>query len=594
MADKIIRLNEGLPITHEDAVLDNNGTTIGSKVRQLQNDVADKVVEADKVQQILEDIKGSGDVPAATVAQVADNTAKLSELERNKADRNLVIGTTIVPYDEPLNLESRFFVEQMMFWTVSGKWQKQGIEQPLRYGMVIYHIPANATVTILADSTRDSSYYMLSDLEGIEVGGTPHLVNGVTRAITIPANTSGTPLIMNQDYYLAVRNYNSSGVLYYPASMEIEGEDVIELNLILDNAQRIENLEKKESRFFHGSWGLLPSEFDKGYYRSGQVAVRDDLDLQTELDGSGICVCVNTYADVLDWMDALIELPNVSNTTIIKRAIGTSSDNKTLYEYIFANKRYSVSGLPLKQKPIILIDACIHGFEKNSFFGWYAFLKDMLTNTENEFLDAISRNIEIHFCPCVNPYGFDNNSYLNANSVNINRNFASSNWEYVPSGSDASGEEPFDQPESQAIRDWVLTYPKAMMLFTTHTNGRVTNGYSEMNACMSQFENDEYYNRLADVFRRHIERQTQYIPRIYNLNIGESYCGRYQYSASHGGVETSWVRESADMIAMTLEMFNMLRVDGTFVFGAFSNDCIKCCAEICGNILGQFLAEYAE
>ena len=97
MADKIIRLNEGYPITHEDAVLDNNGTTIGSKVRQLQNDVADKVVEADKVQQILEDIKGSGDVPAATVAQVAVNTGKLSELEVKTYGFN---DSIIIPVDK--------------------------------------------------------------------------------------------------------------------------------------------------------------------------------------------------------------------------------------------------------------------------------------------------------------------------------------------------------------------------------------------------------------------------------------------------------------------------------------------------------------
>lgn len=106
MADKIIRLNEGYPITHEDAVLDNNGVTIGSKVKQLQNDVAAKVIEADKVQQILEDIKGSGDVPAATVAQVAVNTGKLSELEGRVDDVDKQINGNIKPSEAIITFNS--------------------------------------------------------------------------------------------------------------------------------------------------------------------------------------------------------------------------------------------------------------------------------------------------------------------------------------------------------------------------------------------------------------------------------------------------------------------------------------------------------
>jgi hypothetical protein len=54
------------------------------------------------------------------------------------------------------------------------------------------------------------------------------------------------------------------------------------------------------------------------------------------------------------------------------------------------------------------------------------------------------------------------------------------------------------------------------------------------------------------------------------------------------------VREAAQIPAMTLETFNGLRVDGSYVIGQFSNNSIKCCAEICGNLLLQVLTEYAE
>lgn len=372
------------------------------------------------------------------------------------------------------------------------------------------------------------------------------------------------------------------------------------LTKIDDRVTALENPHNDD--YYHGPWGLKPSEFDKGYYVCGQTFVNTDLELTTEVDsGSGIRQCTNVYDDVIEWMDTLMALSNVSNTTITKTSIGTSSNNKTLYEYVFSPKRYASSDFPSKQMPIVLIDACIHGFEKNSFFGWYAFLKDMLTRTDSEQLDAIARNIEIHFVPVSNPYGFDNNSYFNANHVNLNRNFGTTDWESITSGTDQSGDasnpEPFDQLESQAIRDWILAYPKAMILITSHTNGRVTNGFGEMNACMARFGiAGKYFDRLADIFRRHITTQTQQLPRIYNLDIGSDFCGRYQYSESHGGTETTWGREVAMIPTMTLEMFNGLRVDGSYVtgLGQFTNNSIKCCAEIAGNLLLEVLTEYAE
>ena len=370
------------------------------------------------------------------------------------------------------------------------------------------------------------------------------------------------------------------------------------LTKIGDRVTALENPSNDD--YYHGPWGLKSSEFDRGYYVCGQTTVNTDLELTTEVDsGSGIRQCTNVYDDVIEWMDALMALSNVSNTTITKVSIGTSSDNKTLYEYIFTPKRYAVTGFPTKQKPIVLIDACIHGFEKNSFFAWYAFLKDMLTRSDSVQLDAVARNVEIHFGPVSNPYGFDNNSYYNANGVNLNRNFDTTDWESITSGTDQSGyadnPQPFDQPESVAISNWISSYPKAMMMFTSHTNGRVTNGYDEMNACMTRFGvAGEYFDRLADVIRRHITEQTLQIPRIYNLNIGSAFCGRWQYAESHGGTEVTWVREAAQIPAMTLETFNGLRVDGSYVIGQFSNNAIKCCAEICGNLLLQVLTEYAE
>jgi len=84
----------------------------------------------------------------------------------------------------------------------------------------------------------------------------------------------------------------------------------------------------------------------------------------------------------------------------------------------------------------------------------------------------VPQNNKLIIIPVANPDGYyDRTDNLNANEVNLNLNFATSDWqEYGPEGNYA-GPRPFSESESQAIRRVVEQYdPRVMISFHSHGN----------------------------------------------------------------------------------------------------------------------------
>lgn len=73
------------------------------------------------------------------------------------------------------------------------------------------------------------------------------------------------------------------------------------------------------------------------------------------------------------------------------------------------------------KKPVIVVTSGVHGDEKESIISLYRVFSDWLNkrNDGNYILD----NFIIYIAPCVNPYGINNNSRLNSDGIDINRNF---------------------------------------------------------------------------------------------------------------------------------------------------------------------------
>lgn len=308
------------------------------------------------------------------------------------------------------------------------------------------------------------------------------------------------------------------------------------------------------------------------------------------------------YSYVLTAFDGLV---SYDSQYAEKNALGTASgvdenDNEyTVYEYVFKAHKYASNDLKtdadLLEIPVILLDGCIHGFEKNSCYGLYYFIRDVLMNYEQSpFLSYIRNNITIKVIPVVCPWGFDNNEYYNANDVNLNRNFNTTGW-YEE---DHTGAEPFDQPESAIVRDWVLANTsKALFYFNLHTNGHYyASGYNNTACFMPKFSvtnGDKYFNKIALAIQRAVQQITDHFPDEFTLSptAGE-FISRYQTESSKPGIASLWATETAKQLSMTLEGVNGLTVNGVHVFEFLEAPVKKAFSECLGNMIRELIVEY--
>lgn len=391
---------------------------------------------------------------------------------------------------------------------------------------------------------------------------------------------------------LAMRK-TGGGVAVTPS----EGVNVVRMYSRVSNSENVEAdlqavLNLSASPYQHGIFDIKRCDFS-GWY-SGLQESYSDFGESTK------------YADVIEAFDALVTAyPDYVSKNALGTASGTdaSSNTYTVYEYVFTPKRKS-SPYYMRKMPKVYMDGAIHGFEKNSTYGIYYFIKDVCESWDkNPVLEAMRSQVEIHVIPVSNPYGFDNNIYVNGNGVNINRNFDHpGEWTVVTEPStEVNGAEAFDQPESAIIRDWLLAAENDILVYLNcHTNGNVTTGYPEMNVCMtSNDRNDAYFNKLIGVFTNHIEQQTLRFPAMYqDIEPSSSeMCGTITTTAtatSTKGTASSWADTMRKIMAMTLESFNALKAsESVTIISKYSDDSKKINSEIIGNMVLQIIAEYA-
>lgn len=252
-----------------------------------------------------------------------------------------------------------------------------------------------------------------------------------------------------------------------------------------------------------------------------------------------------------------------------KEAIGTASDGSTMYAYKLSSSRPVVSGTESKIKgtPKIIIVAGQHGFEKNAPYATYYFMKDLCENTsKSEILRWMRANIDFIVIPCANPWGIDNYEYVNANGVNLNRNWGVENWEATITDTTSfqyQGESAFDQPETAAIRDIILANKDAVAVIDFHTNGSGVVAKNNINwlSLQNPFEADDYYCRLRDAAVAHLCNVSSMFNLIYKNEVGgdgTEICG---FVGSHTPGNTGYLESYAveqGFFGLTFEGCNQL------------------------------------
>lgn len=285
---------------------------------------------------------------------------------------------------------------------------------------------------------------------------------------------------------------------------------------------------------------------------------------------------VPTYEGVIEKYDELVSLyPDY----ITKRAI--SSGSFTNYEYILTFGNYNAKETrrakdAVINKPVILICSGVHGYERSSVMGLYSFVKSLC---ESDFtLRKIIGNCAIKFIPIVCPWGYNNNSRLNENGVNINRNFASNDWVLTPTGDNYSGASAGDQPETQVVQSWIDENTNAVLLIDWHNSQ-----YVEEISCLLS-DNTEILSELKKKYLYAIDGIIPYWQKVRGLSNGNVY--GYTATSTATGTTKSYAIGKG-IVAGTLETSWNIGNSGKDSVVTISTN-----AEVIGSILRELESYY--
>ena len=114
-----------------------------------------------------------------------------------------------------------------------------------------------------------------------------------------------------------------------------------------------------------------------------------------------------------------------------------------------------------KKNPYVLIIGCFHGDEPQGKFLIEEYLKE---NPDTSIL----------FIPCLNQYGFKNNTRTNANGVDLNRNFPTENWILTDRNEFFGGDSPASEKETKFVIETVEKYNPKVIL-TLHAPFKIVN-----------------------------------------------------------------------------------------------------------------------
>lgn len=158
-------------------------------------------------------------------------------------------------------------------------------------------------------------------------------------------------------------------------------------------------------------------------------------------------------------------------------------------------------------KPCLYIEGNIHGGHEWRTPYWVSeFMKVLArpgTIPQAPWLEYLTSRYRFYVIPSVNPDGYENGTYQNANGVNLNRN-CDFDWMNGSSGDPLSdkyrGTAPFSEPETQIVRDRV-TALQPLSFLCCHTWGTGGNGF-----CVIASTNRDWSHALKTVLYPNLRR----------------------------------------------------------------------------------------
>ena len=176
---------------------------------------------------------------------------------------------------------------------------------------------------------------------------------------------------------------------------------------------------------------------------------------------------IATFAEIYAKFDALVA---AYPTYITKTKIGEANNdaNLPIYKYVFKPKRPHYDEVTATRNANILLIGGEHG-EQVGATCVYNVMEQICNNWQSdELLEALRFNPTFTVIPVLNVWGYDAGKRVNANNVNLNRNYGTG-WIAIPDTEEQnySGTKPFSEIETQCVRD-ILKAEKFDIVFDVH------------------------------------------------------------------------------------------------------------------------------
>ncbi len=319
--------------------------------------------------------------------------------------------------------------------------------------------------------------------------------------VSMSFNLSDTHNIYT-DKYTRVKIYlNSSSDIQTLISKGISADEYfgnIKDGIILDlNPYEIQLLKSTGYRYdiliddLNKYYSEIPPPTEEELRKSNEIMKTDNIDGYTLGSMKG----AHTYTEIIRVLDTLTLLyPNIASTKI---NLGTTHESRTIWGIkISDNPNINESAI----EPMAYFDGLHHAREPMSsevqLYYMFWLCENYGTDPEATYL---INNRELFFVPCVNPDGYVYNQTTNPNGggtwrknrrnngscygVDLNRNY-SYGWGYNsgssndPCSDTYRGPSAFSEPESQAIRDFLLLRHPKIALSMHSVAGSALNPYS--------------------------------------------------------------------------------------------------------------------
>ncbi len=174
--------------------------------------------------------------------------------------------------------------------------------------------------------------------------------------------------------------------------------------------------------------------------------------------------------------------------------VGTSLEGRTIWALVISD-----SPLEFEAEPKIRITGSVHGDENVTTEVLVHIIEHITSGYagRDPFIQYLVNNRYIVFIPMMNPDGVSNESRLNANNVDLNRNF-SIEWLHYSD----HGDFPFSEPESASLRDY-SNYMGFHLSLTYHSGAVVVNmpfDYDSEHSSGDVPDESDLVNHLALVY----------------------------------------------------------------------------------------------